>query len=438
MAVQFTEGGSRGVAAAVEAAIRAGELAPGESLPSVRELAAAASVSPVTAAAALADLRRRGLIVTRERRRSYVSPRPPLATALPHPNVAPGVRDLASGHPDAALLPDLAPALGRLRGAERTYGDEPVVPELAVLARGEFADSGVAAEHVTVVSGALDGVERVLGAHLAPGDRVAVEDPGYSALLDLVRSMGLVPTPVPIDERGFVPRALAACLRGGVDAVVVTPRAQNPSGAALDEERAATLARVLARGPDVLVVEDDHQGAVAGAPAYSVVTEQRHWARVRSVAKALGPDLRLAFVTGDETTVSRVEGRLAVGPGWVSGLLQRVVVDLLRAKTTRGTLARAARVYQRRREALLDALAAHGVAAVSRSGFNVWVPVPDEGAVVAALLQRAWSVAPGAPFRLESQPAVRVTTATLAPADGRAFAVDLAAVLTPRRRRRAA
>jgi len=429
---------SRGIAADLEARIRAGTLAPGAPLPSVRELAAAAAVSPVTAAAALADLRRRGLIVTQERRRSHVSPRPPVSTALAQAVLPAGVRDVANGYPDPALLPDVGRALARLEGAERTYDDEPTLPELAELARIEFAEAGVEAAQVCLASGALDGVERVLGAHLSPGDRVVVEDPCYSATLDLVRAMGLVPVAVPIDDRGLLPKPLAAALSAGVDAVVLTPRAQNPTGAALDDERADVIARLLDRHRDLLVIEDDHQGPVAGTPGLSVIRRQQRWARVRSVTKALGPDLRVAFITGDEATISRVEGRLAVGPGWVSGILQRLVVELMSAKSVGRALARATRLYAERREALVEALIERGVQASGRSGFNVWVPVPDEAQAVAALLQRGWAVAAGAPFRLESLPAVRVTTAALAPGEARVLAHDIAAVLAPTRRRRAA
>jgi DNA-binding transcriptional MocR family regulator len=159
---------------------------------------------------------------------------------------------------------------------------------------------------------------------------------------------------------------------------------------------------------------------------------------VRSVAKSLGPDLRVAFVAGDAETLARVAGRFACGPGWVSYILQRAVLELLRSPEIRAQLARATRTYAERREALIAALAEHGIAATGRSGFNVWIPVADEGVVTVALLQSGWAVAPGARFRIASPPAMRVTTATLRPDESRRFARDLERVLRASPRPRAA
>jgi DNA-binding transcriptional MocR family regulator len=429
---------AREIAASLEHAVRIGRLTPGAALPSVRHLATTLGVSPPTVAAALADLRRRGVIVTHARRRSIVSPRPPLAASLDEPAPPSGARDLARGNPDPELLPHVAPFLARLSANNRLYGDEPVEPRLAELARDEFAEADIQVESLCLASGALDGVERALAAHLGPGDRVIVEDPGYFAVFDLLRAMSLEPVPVAIDASGPLPSALEAALRAGAKAMVVTPRAQNPSGAALDVPRAAALGRILRRAPDVLVVEDDHQGPIAGAPGFTLSHGRKRWAVVRSMAKSLGPDLRLAFVAGDPATIARVEGRLALGPGWVSHLLQDLVVELLSATSVRELLTRAETTYATRRHALLAALAELGISASGRSGFNVWIEVPDETAVVGRLLQAGWAVAPGARYRLNSPPAIRVTTASLPEALAPTFAAALAEALSRPRRSRAA
>ncbi|GAA1431585.1 LysR family transcriptional regulator [Streptomyces thermospinosisporus] len=120
---------------------------------------------------------------------------------------------------------------------------------------------------------------------------------------------------------------------------------------------------------------------IAGLPLHPLAGTTRSWAFVRSAAKAYGPDLRLAVLTGDPVTVDLVRGRQRLGPGWVSLLLQRALVRLRTARTV-GPEAVAAS-YTRRREALLEALARRGITAHGRSGMNVWVPVTDETGAVA-------------------------------------------------------
>jgi DNA-binding transcriptional MocR family regulator len=182
---------------------------------------------------------------------------------------------------------------------------------------------------------------------------------------------------------------------------------------------------------DVLVVEDDHLGPVAGTPWHTLVAPGRErWAAVRSVSKWLGPDLRLAVVTGDETTLARVEGRQSLGPGWVSSVVQRLAV----AVWDDPVVERATDAYRERREALAGLVEA----APAPSGINLWVPVPDEYSVVRLLRDDGWAVAAGAPYRLSPGSAIRITTAALAPADAPALAQAIERAVSPPRRTRGA
>jgi DNA-binding transcriptional MocR family regulator len=413
-------------------------LQPGASLPAVRTLAGELGVSPTTVAVAFRDLRSRGLVVTRSRSGAFVSWRPPVAGAWQGTVAPAGIRDLASGNPDPHLLPELTPALRRIEPPRQLYGGDPADPQLLELAQAEFADVGIDAENLVVVSGALDGIERALAAQLRPGDLVAVEDPGFAGLFDLLRAGGYALRPVAIDSEGMVPTALAEALDDGASAVIVNPRGQNPTGASLDAERAEALRGVLDRAPGVMVLEDDHLGPIAGAPRLTLTAGRQRWAAARSLAKSLGPDLRLAVLAGDPHTISRVRGRQAVGPGWVSHLLQRAAVELMVDDEVSDFLAQVAETYTERRETFVAALAKHDIESEAPSGLNVWIPVPDETSIVQALREQGWAVAPGAPFRLQAGPAIRVTISSLELDESPPLAAAIAGALQPSPRTRPA
>jgi DNA-binding transcriptional MocR family regulator len=337
------------------------------------------------------------------------------------------VRDLASGNPDERLLPALADALGRADPSHKLYGGEAKLPELVSFARADFDRDGIGGE-VAITAGALDAVERLLQTELRPGDAVVVEDPSWPRIGDLVHALGFLVEPVPVDARGLEPEGLAAALRRGARAVITTPRGQNPTGAAFDAERGGELRDVLAAHPDVLAIEDDYVAWVSGAPYVPAHAPAGRWAVVRSLSKVIGPDLRIALVAGDPLTVSRIEGRQRLGPGWVSHLLQRLAAEVLLDKTTAPRLREAEATYTARRRALVDALAERGIEASGDSGIGVWIPLPDEAAVVRELLVRGWAVSPGERYRFRSPPGIRVTTAALEPDEANAFADALAAL----------
>ncbi|MEU6397780.1 aminotransferase class I/II-fold pyridoxal phosphate-dependent enzyme [Streptomyces cinnamoneus] len=422
------------IAASVEAGVASGELPPGSLLPPMRELAGVLGVNPNTVAAAYRTLRERGVIETDGRRGSRVrsrpssTPRDALRMAVPA-----GVRDIAQGNPDVSLLPPLGGALaaaaGRHEREPTLYGADPVAPDLARIARADFDADGVPPGPVAVTSGALDAIERVLTAHLRPGDAVAVEDPGWGGALDLIPALGLRTLPVAVDDDGPRADAVARALGAGARALVVTSRAQNPTGAAVSAQRAAELRELLARHPGVLLVEDDHGNGIVDLPLHPLGGVTRHWVLIRSTAKAYGPDLRLAVMTGDEVTLDRVRGRQRLGPGWVSRLLQYAVAELWTSHAV--DRAAVARAYAERRDALVEALRERGVRAHGRSGLNVWVPVADETVVVTRLLAAGWGVAAGAVFRVEAGPGVRLTVSQLEVAEVPVLADAVAAAVRP-------
>jgi DNA-binding transcriptional MocR family regulator len=423
------------IAGSAESAAAKGKIAGGDRLPAVRPLARHLGVSPATVAAAYRILQERGIAYADGRRGTIVRHASPAAPPVPA-FLPPEVRDLASGNPAADLLPDLTPFLRKLDGTPRLYRDELNDPELVAMARKQFASDRVPADSIAVVSGALDGIDRVLREQLRPGDRVLVEDPCFTGVADLLHALSLVPIPVSVDDEGVLPAALQNA--GSAEALIVSPRAQNPTGAAFTPRRGQQLRAILRQRPDLLIIEDDHAGPVAGAPYVTLAEASRErWAVVRSVSKSLGPDLRLAIMAGDARTIARVEGRQTLGIRWVSHILQRLVVSLWRDKRVQKQLSRAERTYAQRRDALIDALRSRGIESHGTSGLNIWIPLLEESAVVQALFQRGWAVAAGERYRIRTPAAIRVTVASLDVRDAIGFADDLGEILRPAQRRAA-
>ncbi|HEX7744055.1 MAG TPA: aminotransferase class I/II-fold pyridoxal phosphate-dependent enzyme [Micromonosporaceae bacterium] len=410
------------VAASVESGVQGAVLSPGALLPAVRTLAGDLRISPATVGRAYQMLRQRGLVETAGRNGTRIRPRPPVAAArsgLRPPLFSAGL-DLSTGEPDQRLLPLLGRHLGAVAGdlsAPAGYATADLLPQLAGLARARLTADGVPADAVTLTSGALDGIERVLAAHLRPGDPIAVEDPGWSNVYDLISALGLRPVSVPVDDEGPTEAGVRAALAAGARALVVTTRAHNPTGAAVTAERARALRDLLAAHADVLLIEDDHAAELAPVPLHSLAATTTAWAFVRSLSKPFGPDLRVAVVAGDEATIARVTGRMRIGAGWVSTVLQRLVIRLWRDAAVAAAVAAAGESYETRRRALCDALVRRGVPTGGRSGINVWVPVADETRAVTALRDAGYAVAPGSLYRLSSPPGIRITVSPLDLAD---------------------
>ncbi|MFB9359978.1 aminotransferase-like domain-containing protein [Actinoplanes nipponensis] len=407
---------ARGIAAAVSRLVTAGDLPVGARLPTVRDVARGLGVSPTTVSEAWRSLSRAGAIQTRGRSGSFVAapvlPRRRLRYAQLSGLQTGMARDFSTGVPDHDLLPGVTDSLRRIGDARLTtsYLDVAVLPPLERVLRQRWP---YLPDHLTVVDGALDALDRVTATLVRFGDHVLVENPAFPPVLDLLETVGATVVGVPMDDHGMCPDALGEALRTyDPVAVYLQPRAHNPTGVSMTARRAGELADALAAYPEVTVVEDDHAGDVATAPPVSLGTRlPDRTVHVAGFSKSHGPDLRLAALAGPAPLVTAINDRRLLGPGWSSRLLQAVLLDLLTDDAAVAQVARARETYAHRRAALLSALAAHGATATAADGINLWLTVEDQQMAMLALAAHGIAVAPGAPFEVTPLGAdhVRVT-----------------------------
>ena len=420
------------IADSIRALIDRGELTPGAALPSVRALADLVGVNRNTVVAAYRLLAAAGAVETAGRAGTRVAPRSdPAQEGFAADTV---LRDIGTGNPDPALIPDPSHALSSLAGRPVLYGEPTIDPDLEAWASQWIAkDLPERAElRLTITGGAVDALERLFADALTRDDAVGLEDPCFLSALRTVRIGGYRPVPIPVDDQGMTVAGLRAALDAGVRAIVCTPRAQNPTGVSLTAERAAQLRGVLEQHPYVLVIEDDHFSMLSREPYHSIIGPgHRRWALIRSVSKFLGPDMCLAVTASDPETAERLARRLSPGSTWVSHLLQRLVLALVSDDAVLAGVERAARHYRARNDRFAAELTRLGLPTAAGDGLSVWVRVPAPARAVAEqLMRRGWLARPGDEFVLADPAAthrLRLTVHDLSDTDLARLAADVAA-----------
>lgn len=390
------------LAGALREAAAAGRLRVGERLPATRALAAALAVSRTVTAAAYDQLHAEGWIAGRQGAGTFVVAAPParaVESPMPAPvpvASAPVLADLRPGSPwTAGLRADV------WRRAWRAAADSR--PEQRPLRAGRLEFRRAVAEHVVrhrglvvdpaavlATAGTTAAVTEVALAVLRRGDKVAVEEPGYPRAVGALRAAGLQVQPAPVDDDGLVVAALPPDVR----AVYCTPAHQFPLGGRLPAARRVELV-TWARERSAWVIEDDYDGElrydVAPLPLLAAVGPDVV-IHLGTASKILTPSLGVGWLTGPVEVVDSVlayRNAAGAGPGEAG---QRVFIALVDSGDLSRHLRRVRKELATRRELLVSALAAAGLAARGdQAGAHVVIPLADpetEGQVVAAA-QRA-------------------------------------------------
>jgi GntR family transcriptional regulator / MocR family aminotransferase len=362
-------------------AILDGRLRAGERLLPTRELAGRLSVSRTTAAVGYDRLISEGFAHARVGSGTYVSPhlsasrlRPKGSRAALRPRaIWTGVPlpvhlwretefDFRAGIPDARLFPyqtwrgfmarELRPSAVGRGGYGHPAGHEGLRDALARhigTARGVRA----VADDIIVTNGtqqAMDLVARVL---LAPGDAVAVEDPGYPPVRRLLATLGARVVGVPVDDEGLVVDAIPA----GTKMVCVAPSHQFPLGTSMSLRRRVALLDWAER-TDAAIVEDDYDSEFRydGRPIEPLhaLDSSGRVIYVGSFSKTMLATLRIGFVVVPPSLRDGIRAAKYL-TDWHSPLptqaaLARFIADGWLARHVR----RMRRVYQQRHERISE------------------------------------------------------------------------------------
>jgi GntR family transcriptional regulator / MocR family aminotransferase len=306
----------------LRAAILEGQLRGGEALPPTRELAARLSVSRTTVSTAYDRLIGEGFVTARIGSGTCVTHNlaatarhgRPRTTALQPRRVwedvplpvsmwRPAQYDFRAGVPDARLFP--YEAWRRLlarefhpRAATFAYGHpaghaglRAAIARHVGISRGVRADAG----DVVVTNGTQQAIDLVARVLAAPGDRVAVEDPGYGPPRRLLKSLGLRVCGVPVDDEGMIVDGIPPETRF----VYVSPSHQFPLGMSMSLHRRLALLD-WARRTGAAIIEDDYDSEFRfdGRPIepLHMLDTQGRVIYLGSFSKTMLPTLRLGFL----------------------------------------------------------------------------------------------------------------------------------------------
>ncbi|MGO8885674.1 MAG: PLP-dependent aminotransferase family protein [Streptosporangiaceae bacterium] len=407
------------------------ESLPAESrLPSYRDLQRRYRLSPATVRRMLADLTRRGLVVTRPGSGTYTARRRTVAAA---PDVSwqtlalgsraglgpdlerlvdpapPGTLPLASGFLDERLQPLGLLAAAAARAARRPQGWSRLpsqgLPEL----RGHFAaetGGSLTEQNVLITPGGQAALSAAFRHICAPGAPVIVESPTYVGALAAARAAGLVLVPVPGDRHGVLPDALADALaRTGSRLVYLQPRYANPAGTVLAADRRGPVLDAVARGGAFLIEDDwmrDFDLGPPSPPPLASADDDGHVIYLRSLSKPVAAGLRVAGLAARGPVLARLRRGRISDDLFVAPVLQQIAVDVLTAPGWSRHLGSVRRVLRERRDALAGAIAARlpgsDLDMIPGGGIHLWLRLPDsrsDADVATAALARGLAVSPG-------------------------------------------
>ena len=413
---QITDASVKGITHAASTLIRDGQIAVGMQMPAVRELAERLGVSPATVSAAWAQLKKQKVLAGKGRSGVWVSGN----SVMPRPirfekigNYGENVQaSLAMASPDPTLLPDLRRAMlaGIASPQLNSYQREAISPQLldAVAPRWPYP-----AEAWLATDGGFDAMNLIVQTLLSPGDRVVIEDPTATRLLDILDNIGAEILPLPCDEQGPIPSTLTTLMQKSPAMFIYQPRTHSATGNSVSQRRSAELARVLANSSTV-IVEDDGIGDLSRYPVFSLGFHYpERVLHVHSFSKAYGPDLRLAVLSGTAEMVKRLQAWRNFGVSWTSRILQDAVAWMLNDEETQQRIQQAKATYAQRRQQLLTALAKRGLVLEERDGLSVWIPVESEQYAMITLAARGIAVLPGERCSISSRQFIRVSAALL-------------------------
>jgi DNA-binding transcriptional MocR family regulator len=421
------------ISAHLRSRILAGQLSPGDRLPSVRALARSHDVSPFTAARVYELLVAESLVEARRGSGYYVARDAETfgASGLPGPEpVVDSVWALRRDYDGQSLQVDagcgwlppewlfgegvraaLTQVARRPAVYAGRYGSAYGLRALRHHLARQLTLRGVecAEDQIILTQGASQALELVIRTLTRPGDAVLVEDPGYPYVLAMLRACGARPVGVPRRDDGPDVKALESLARETRARLFITNTTQqNPTGTTTSPQVAHSVLRV-AEMCDLTVCEDDIFAELPPERATPLASLDRleRVIYIGSFSKTIAPSLRVGYLAARTDRAERIAMQKNMMSLSSSELMEHIVLAILTSGRYRTHLERLRRHLTAARARVIRRFRDSGVEVAQRGGgMFLWTKLPaaDPAAIRRGARSQGILLAPGEIFRPDGQP----------------------------------
>lgn len=409
------------IEAHIRKSVLSGSLPAHTRLPASRQLARDLGVNRTTVENAYSALEADGLVFSRMGSGTYVSPVFPLPeipkrdsntpwplwqTALQHNDIPnsdipeemlkagkhPNPISFASGISDARQFPVeefrkvLQSVMRRDQIDALEYGERRGYAPLREGIARILASQGLQThpENILITAGSQQAIFLASQVLLKPNDIVLVEDPTYSAAIDLFRTLGFQIVGIPVDSQGMQVEQLEKLLQQHHPKLIYTiPNFHNPTGTCLSSARRRELI-LLAGKYNLPILEDDFVGDLRyeghTQPSLKSLDPGGQVIYVSTFSKMLMPGLRVGFIVADGPVYESLLNYKRLSDLATSTLIQRALDTYMTVGRYQTYLHRSCQMFRTRRDIAVDAINRHLPKGVSfeipKGGLFIWLQLP--------------------------------------------------------------
>ena len=372
----------RGIVALLEDDISSGSLIAGERLPTHRELSRIFGVTIGTITKAFTEAERKGLVVGRVGRGTYVQEFPEELVAKDSETMS--YIDLSINtvtiEPFNNMLKRVFGILARRKSLHGLLEYHPVPGMYSQRVAGvkwmQLRGLSPSPDQVLVCNGAQEALMAALATVTKLGGTVLTESLNYAGIKRFADLFRLDIAGIPTDCHGMMPDKLSDIAKGkNVSAILCSPTLHNPTNARMPLERRKEILKIAAR-LGACVIENDSYGHISGdtAPTMSELDPER-CIYICSTAKTIAPGLRIGFVSAPAAMIPKLSKGVK-GTSWTSPSLMGEITAILIESGMAEKFLDWHRKEATDRVKLASSILQRDDIALNAPTYHVWVPLP--------------------------------------------------------------